>query len=230
MNNGFYVAPILLLAAVGLPPEEPSIFPNRTSIIITTGLAALAGVALILGRSAPPKWSFLFPILLASLGATIPLSLTLFNRSATPDALVLSTATTYERVKQLEHELKAVSETLEVMQKQTNTSPADQPNAAIASIEQRLTQNTNAIHKFEDLLVTDASRLVTLPLMQRDFQAIKEDVVSVKDNIASLRALLTETNSQNRWVIGTLALGMLGLVIGAVKSIVGPKTNAAGKV
>jgi hypothetical protein len=169
-----------------------------------------------------PKWS-LVPVLLAAVGTAVSLVFTLFNRSLTPEPLVISTATTDERVKQIEDRVKRLSEMLDAIQKQGSTpSNGGSDAVALASIEQRVTHNSDAIHKFEDLLVTDASRLVTLPLMQRDFQAIKEDITSAKDNISGLRALLAETNSQNRWVIGTLALGMLGLVIPAVKSLVSP--------
>jgi hypothetical protein len=171
----------------------------------------------------------LLPIIVAIFGAMVPLAAVLFNRLQTEQPIALATLTTEDRVKALEEQVKRLSGTLDAIEKQL-AQPASNPTngaqpispVALASIDQRLTQNAEAIHKFEQLLVTDASRLVTLPLMQRDFQAIKEDVSSVKDNITGLRALLSETGSQNRWVIGTLALGMLALVVPAVKSLLMP--------
>jgi amino acid transporter len=172
----------------------------------------------------------LFPIIITIFTAMIALVTFVVSRLPSeqkPPAVVISNSE--HRLKAIEGDVKRLTMMMDTIEKQLAQVPASittngqSPSpAALTVIDQRITQNTEAIHKFEQLFVTDASRLVTLPLMQRDFQAVKDDLASVKENVSGLRAQVTEAGTQNRWVIGTLALGMLALVVPAVRSLFAP--------
>jgi hypothetical protein len=165
----------------------------------------------------------LLPALLATFAGMISIVFFFLNKPATRlDTFRYSSEEYAARVKQLEVEIdKMIAAQREQIQK-TETLKGSELGAAIAQLDQRITKNTDSIAKFEQLVMTDASRLVTVPIMQRDLQSLKDDITSVKTDVNGLRTLLAETGTQNRWVIGTLALGMLALVIPAVKSLLTP--------
>jgi len=90
---------------------------------------------------------------------------------------------------------------------------------SIEGLKQSISENSLAIEKYNDLLLTKPEQLITLPLLQKDIKVIKDDITTVKGQVTDLRVLLSETAGQNRWVIGTLALGMLTLVVPVIKSV-----------
>lgn len=76
-------------------------------------------------------------------------------------------------------------------------------------------KNSQAIAKFESLLITDSERLISLPIVLHDLQSLKDDIKSVEQGLSNIYTIMNETNEQNRWVIGTLAFGLLSLVLTA---------------
>ncbi len=124
----------------------------------------------------------------------------------------------------LQHEIMVVNSQIAAMQvsvipSQTNSTPDQTTSEAIARLALQQSTTAEAVKKFEALMITDAERLVTLPLLQRDFQSLKDEIFSVKDNVTGLRSLVGEANSQSLWLIGTLALGILALVLPAAKAL-----------
>jgi hypothetical protein len=90
-------------------------------------------------------------------------------------------------------------------------------------------ENSNAIKSFESLILSDAEKLLTLPLLKRDLGSVGNELNSLKSEVNTLRSLVSESNNQNRWLIGTLALGMLALVLPAIRSVMSGGKNDQGK-
>ncbi len=83
--------------------------------------------------------------------------------------------------------------------------------------------NNKAINSFESLLISDAERLVTLPLLKGEIKTVRQELVASKNETQALRLLVAEMNNQNRFLVGTVALVLLAvatsLIIPAVKSL-----------
>lgn len=135
----------------------------------------------------------------------------------------------------LQHQFNALSARVESLDRVSQTIPLD-ANRHVQSSTTKLGTETSAVQRLEialaaqaetlkgidALLLSAPERFVTIPLLQRDFQSLKEEMSSTKAALDTLRTLLTEATSQNRWTIGTLALGMLVLVVPVVRSMLGP--------
>lgn len=107
------------------------------------------------------------------------------------------------------------------VQQMATSSPSStvKLDARFLVLEQRLDKDSKGLEELRALFLSDGERAVTLPLLKRDVQGLTAEVASVKDNLVGLRAMMTEATNQNRWVIGTLGVGMLALVIPAVRSM-----------
>ena len=91
----------------------------------------------------------------------------------------------------------------------------------IVKLKKEIDLNKNKISKFENLLLTDAENLITLPLIKRDIEGLRSEISSIKNNINSQKSMIQEMQTQNRWIIGTLGLGILALLIPVIKSSFG---------
>jgi hypothetical protein len=134
-----------------------------------------------------------------------------------------------DQVRELESEVTAINQRLAEATERSSEPNGGLDPTIVAALEARTASNADAIEKFSGLLLTKPEQVITLPLMQRDVQAVREDLASVKGQVKDLSSLMTETAGQNRWVIGTLALGMLTLVVPVARSLLssGGKKGAA---
>ena len=76
----------------------------------------------------------------------------------------------------------------------------------------RLVGVDSRIDSLERLLVSEPERLVSLPLMKRDIQAVRDESLAQREAQRSMSALIQESANQNRWSIGVLAMGVIGIL------------------
>lgn len=95
-------------------------------------------------------------------------------------------------------------------------------SAAFVELRQKVEEQSKAIERFEGLFLSEAERLITLPLLQRELEGVRNETAAVKENLRTLSGLVGEMNNQNRWSVGVLALGMLVLVIPVIRSLLPP--------
>ena len=173
----------------------------------------------------------LLPVIVAIFATMISLSIYIIPSRDLKTEGSWAPTSTKERIQFLEQDISKIQDELMQLKSkfstitETNNVVLTTSNQNVADLAVRISESEKAIKKFEGLFISDAEKLVTLPLLQRDFQAVTEDLKSVKSAVGDLRSLLTEINNQNRWVIGTLALGILALVLPAVKSLLAPTTR-----
>ena len=166
----------------------------------------------------------MFPALVATFTALTAVSFTFFMRPSSGNFSIFDTRDK-EIIMQIE-DLHAQTTRLNAQLTKLQTSlPSVSTNQSvdfallITPIKTQVEKNEEDIHKFERLLLSDAEKLITLPLLQRDLSSFKTELQATKDNVSNLATLVAETNGQMRWIIGTLALGILALVAPAVKSM-----------
>jgi hypothetical protein len=166
----------------------------------------------------------LLPFLVATFAGILTLATFVLTRSQSDaDA---RTMTSFE-VTELTEQVAGIDERLTTLASQLTvietanagvTSDGEGVAIQVATLQSAVADNELAIERFEGLLLTDAERLITLPLLQRDLVTIRADIAATKAKVTDFSQLVAETNAQNRWVIGTLALGMLALVVPAMRS------------
>ncbi len=122
-----------------------------------------------------------------------------------------------KRIKILEEKLNSISIGLADSMSIVIANNDTMSNTNIIELKRAITENSSAISNFEKLFLSDAERLISLPILQREIKSTQNDLESMNESIKNLNTLLTESNSQNRWIIGTLALGMIGLIFSVVR-------------
>ena len=88
----------------------------------------------------------------------------------------------------------------------------------LSLINQKQLKLEEKVSQFEGLLLTEAENLITLPLLKKDIENINKDISLVKQQIAIQSSLFEESQSQGRWLIGTLGLGLLALIVPLFKN------------
>ena len=105
-----------------------------------------------------------------------------------------------------------------------------EPNA-IRSLEARLAKTEGSVEKVEGLILTDPERLLTVPILVREVQSLRTEVSGLRDQMVlqseTLRESVQEAQSQARWILGTLGLGLLALVIPIVRSAVSGRSSTS---
>jgi hypothetical protein len=175
-------------------------FSDVASKLLPVAITTLAGMVAVLALA---QWSFR--------GTD-----TVLTREVRIDGGVAILA---QRLEAVEKQLQTVQASLPAVVPGAASDTQQPSSVALTQMETKLNENSQAIAKFQQLFLSEPERLITLPLLQRDLQGLKDDLATAKENVKGLSALVTETNGQNRWVIGTLALGMLALVVPAVRSL-----------
>ena len=134
-----------------------------------------------------------------------------------------------KRIDELELQFKNLQQTTSIVSGIENGSDISKLIDLIAESKTNSEKNSKAIKSFESLILSDAEKLLTLPLLKRDLNSIDSEIKSLKSEVSTLRTLMAESSSQNRWLIGTLAFGMLALVLPAIRSIVSGGKNKNDK-
>jgi hypothetical protein len=174
----------------------PDLLPKLIPVLITTLAAMSTVIALIFSGSENRREMIWWPF-------------TTSHPSSQDQSAKI--AELQAKVEELNRQLISLAATPRGQQQPTD--------AALAVIEKKLDSDSERISKFEQLFLSDAERLITVPLLQRDIKSIKDDLPTIREQVKGLSGLVTETSGQNRWVIGTLAFGMLALVLPAVRSL-----------
>ena len=169
----------------------------------------------------------LIPVLIAAMASIIgifagivgsfdKLNLGAENKFLAKDMMVLT-----EKISEMENRLSKIeSIPINDLTNDSLGQPLD-TNIEIEKIKNDLNKTKSSITKFEELLISDAEKLITLPLMKKELESIKIEIKTLRDNTNSQNHLIQEMQNQNRWIIGTLGLGILALIIPIVKATVG---------
>jgi len=166
----------------------------------------------------------MFPITIAILASILSVIFLLVSKSNEAGFPIFTSSRDTELHK-LSTKIDAVEYKVASLQDKIEAIPlVIEPNtfrqeAVISQIQVTLTKHDDYLKKFEGLVMSEPEKLITLPLMQRDFQNLQNDISTVKERVNDLSSMITETTGQNRWVIGTLAFGMLALVLPVIKSV-----------
>jgi hypothetical protein len=174
----------------------------------------------------------MFPVVLSILAAMMSVMFVFVSRTSdTKTSFFMSSQDRELRdlsrnVSSLEDQLKGMEIKLATLSPSSPTNSVPQ-NVVISEMQATLSKHDVAINQFEGLVISDAEKLITLPLMQRDFKNIQNDISTVKERVNDLSSMITETSGQNRWVIGTLAFGMLALVLPVIKSMFVPNSKVS---
>jgi hypothetical protein len=178
------------------------------------------------------------PVLVATISGIFTLLVSfIMSDTSKFKPLVQESPPTYIRIiDTIDSNIKSLSIRLSILEKQIKSDSIHLignsysiSNGTISSMQTDLVKNTEAISNIQKLVLAEPVRLITLPLLQKDIQGIKEDLSTTKENVKSLNGLITETSGQNRWIIGTIGLGMLALVIPSIRSIFGQSSKAEKK-
>ena len=166
------------------------------------------------------------PVAVAATATIIGMATVLFESSGRslfrprPEILSVEFRTLAERLEDVTRRTKKLEEALA---QSPQLSPGDSPTsvarpADIAQLQQGLANTQSAVKKFEALLMTEAEKIVTLPLLKGDLRALDNQIAALKQQVASQTLLLQETQAQSRWIIGTLGLGLLALIVPVVRA------------
>lgn len=172
-------------------------------------------------------------MIVASMGGMVGITMALFEGSQSPKHRTdLYRSTVREMQRELELKLKkAIAFQLKELTDSTEqrTFPVGFDSLQnrgevlkkILNLKKEIDLNRDKIRNFEDLFLTDAENLITLPLLKRDIDGLRNDILSIKNNINSQIIITQEMQTQNRWIIGTLGLGMLALLVPVIRSSFG---------
>jgi len=130
-----------------------------------------------------------------------------------------------ERIETLESWVKNLQQTASSASGVENGDEIKRLLTLLAESKTVSDDNSMAIKSFESLILSDAEKLLTLPLLKRDLSSVGNEIKSLKSEVNTLRSLMAESSNQNRWLIGTLAFGMWALVLPVIRSVM-----SAGKV
>lgn len=86
---------------------------------------------------------------------------------------------------------------------------------ALETMRSRMDKTEESVARFEALIPSQAERLVTVPILQRDLEGVQQRIDALDVSLGNLRAFSSESQTQTRWIIGVMAFGMLAIVIRA---------------
>ena len=116
-----------------------------------------------------------------------------------------------------------IDELRSFLQQPTEATSGSEPRA-IRNLEARIAKAESSVTAVESLILTDAERLVTVPILVREVQSMSTEIGGLRDQLAlqseTLRDGIADARSQARWILGTLALGLFALVIPILRSSV----------
>ena len=84
---------------------------------------------------------------------------------------------------------------------------------ALETMRSRMDKTEESVARFEALIPSQAERLVTVPILQRDLEGVQQRIDALDVSLGNLRAFSSESQTQTRWIIGVMAFGMLAIVI-----------------
>ena len=70
------------------------------------------------------------------------------------------------------------------------------------------------VNQLNSLFINNGERAVSLPLLKMEMEKIQSQINVNTKEIENIREIVVETNNQFRWIIGTLALGLISIIIG----------------
>ena len=85
-------------------------------------------------------------------------------------------------------------------------------------LEKRLNVLEERVQQFQDLILDDPSLLVTLPLIEKDLEILKEEGQRVQYSMDQLAESVRDVNDVMRWLVGALITLFVG-VFGATLTI-----------
>ena len=136
------------------------------------------------------------------------------HASAWPDTASIDTT----RLRFLAKNLQSLEDSL----RNTNRSLAsveDEVAAIRKLFRSQFDTTRGAISKIEGLILDEPERLIALPLLRRDIQALKDDLETTKE-------FIKDTYDLFQWLVGTLILGILALIIPYVNSFIESRKEA----
>lgn len=104
--------------------------------------------------------------------------------------------------------LRTAVEDLDEQMSAPGSTPSDEDDLArdVARLRQ-------AVERVEAAILDDPDRALQLPLLRRDIDEVRD---SLDDSIAALNRDIDRQYDLMKWVVGTLAFGMIGLVVSVV--------------
>jgi len=103
---------------------------------------------------------------------------------------------------------RAIAEIKERMDKVTAPVPGKPENARLADIEARLDAVTKKQAELESYIMATPEKALAVPLLRRDLDAQKD---SAAQSAASLKANIDQLYDITKWLLGTMAVSVLGL-------------------
>jgi len=179
-------------------------------------------------RRSTDALKIVLPLAFAGIAGIVSLSSVLFSKL--PASADLAKAGASQRdVVELERRLAEVnrrSDAIEAALRLVNANTQGEPKAAVdleawAALQTEVGGLKAAVSRFEGLLLSDAEKLLTLPLVKRDMDVFRSEIVGMRAQMELQTRVLQEAQTQGRWIIGTLALGMLALVVPAFLALRG---------
>ncbi len=191
---------VILIAVLAILQRAPGQRNIPIARVLPLGLAALAGIAALIVSL----------IGIGKEGKEFLDSVSIGNASRSDDIKMLSL-----KVDSLERNLESFFLKMPIDTTTVQKTNLDALSLPFLKLNEKVDKNSQAIAKFESLLITDSERLISLPIVLHDLQSLKDDIKSVEQGLSNIYTIMNETNEQNRWVIGTLAFGLLSLVLTA---------------
>lgn len=167
----------------------------------------------------------LIPIFIGSVAAiSVTLTISLDKPSTKFDKIdIISSQQHIEYQQDLDEVISRINALSNELKKPINLENDDKNNA-LRKIETRVTVVESGIEKIQEIIATDAERLVTVPILLREIDTLRSDIKTLKDQQLivgeSLKEDVTEAKAQARWILGTLGIGLLALVVPVVRSTI----------
>lgn len=166
------------------------------------------------------------PILIAAASALLPLFYFAFRDG---DATIFRTKDDVltERISRLELEsviLARQAANMDSLMSQVRLNTSSRPVTStemvtqVSVLRRDVNSTKSAIHHFEQLLLSDPERLISLPLLKKDLESNQKEIASIKEQVGNQIRLVEETQTQGRWIVGTLGIGILALIVPIAKT------------
>lgn len=208
--------------------------------LISVVIAATISVAYVWFITARRHWEFssivakIAPILVATIAGLTSIMVVVVLE---PEKRGISGLDTPEAavVENLDKKLATLTSMTNDLTKQidalANVSAAAASIEELSKYENRIVKLEASVKGFEGILITDAEKLVTLPLLKKDLETIRSEIGSVKELSENQANFFQESLNQSRWILGTLGLGILALIFPIARAaLVGkPSENSEEK-
>jgi hypothetical protein len=99
-----------------------------------------------------------------------------------------------------------------------NTNISNSQEAQMQSLNLRVAAVQVGISNLQSLFISEPERAITLPLLKQQQEDIKMSVDSLQADVQVLRQQVSENATQSRWIIGTVALGLFGILLPHLRS------------